>query len=121
MNAAQVMQTVFANPAYRTQLKCRGNRQMVMVGYSDSNKDGGYFTSNWNIYKAQQELWKVAQEAGVELRFFHGRGGNLGRGGGPAQRAIRGLPEGTVKYGQDLTEQGEVLSRYYNVPETGHS
>jgi phosphoenolpyruvate carboxylase len=94
---------------------------MIMVGYSDSNKDGGYFTSNWCIYKAQQELWEIAQAAGIELRFFHGRGGNLGRGGGPAQRAIRALPPGTVAYGQDLTEQGEVLSRYYNVPETAQA
>jgi phosphoenolpyruvate carboxylase len=121
VRAAQVMETVFANPAYRTQLACRGNQQMIMVGYSDSNKDGGYFTSNWHIYKAQRELWRVAQQAGVELRFFHGRGGNLGRGGGPAQRAIGALPTETVTYGQDLTEQGEVLSRYYNVPETGQA
>jgi phosphoenolpyruvate carboxylase len=94
---------------------------MIMVGYSDSNKDGGYCTSNWNIYKAQQALWQVAREAGVELRFFHGRGGNLGRGGGPAQRAIQALPPETVRYGQDLTEQGEVLSRFYNVPETAQA
>lgn len=120
-HAPGIMEKLFANPAYRIQLACRGNRQMVMVGYSDSNKDGGYFTSNWCIYKAQQELWQVAQAAGVELRFFHGRGGNLGRGGGPAQRAIRALPPGTVKFGQDLTEQGEVLSRYYNVPETAQA
>jgi len=121
VQAARVMKTAFADPAYRAQLVCRGNRQMIMVGYSDSNKDGGYFTSNWHIYKAQRELWQVAKEAGVELRFFHGRGGNLGRGGGPAQRAIAALPSETVTYGQDLTEQGEVLSRYYNVPETGQA
>lgn len=120
-HASAIMKVVFANPAYRSHLACRGNRQMIMVGYSDSNKDGGYFASNWNIYKAQQELWDVAKAAGVELRFFHGRGGNLGRGGGPAQRAIRALPPETVAYGQDLTEQGEVLSRYYNVPETGQA
>ena len=120
-NATDIMRAVFANPAYRQQLAARGNRQMIMVGYSDSNKDGGYFTSNWNIYKAQEALWAVAQEAGIELRFFHGRGGNLGRGGGPAQSAIRALPPGTVRYGQDLTEQGEVLSRYYNVPETAQA
>lgn len=120
-HAAGIMKALFENPAYRTQLASRGNRQMIMVGYSDSNKDGGYFTSNWCIYKAQQELWKIAQAAGIELRFFHGRGGNLGRGGGPAQRAIRALPPGTVKFGQDLTEQGEVLSRYYNVPETAQA
>jgi phosphoenolpyruvate carboxylase len=120
-NAVGIMRDVFANPAYRAHLACRGNRQMIMVGYSDSNKDGGYFTSNWSIYKAQQALWAVAEEAGVELRFFHGRGGNLGRGGGPAQRAIQALPPHTVRYGQDLTEQGEVLSRFYNVPETAQA
>ncbi len=120
-NAVGIMRTAFANPAYRAHLACRGNRQMIMVGYSDSNKDGGYFTSNWSIYKAQQVLWTVAEEAGVELRFFHGRGGNLGRGGGPAQRAIQALPPQTVRYGQDLTEQGEVLSRFYNVPETAQA
>lgn len=120
-HAVGIMKGVFQNPAYRTHLAARGNRQMIMVGYSDSNKDGGYFTSNWNVYKAQQDLWHVAKEAGVELRFFHGRGGNLGRGGGPAQRAIQALPPGTVRYGQDLTEQGEVLSRFYNVPETAQS
>ena len=120
-NAAKVMKALFKNPAYRIQLAARGNEQMVMVGYSDSNKDGGYFTSNWHIYRAQKELWAIAKEAGIKLRFFHGRGGNLGRGGGPAQRAIRALPPGSVEYGQDLTEQGEVLSRYYNVPETAQA
>jgi phosphoenolpyruvate carboxylase len=120
-HAVGIMKAAFANPAYRTHLASRGNRQMIMVGYSDSNKDGGYFTSNWNVYKAQQDLWQVAQDAGVDLRFFHGRGGNLGRGGGPAQRAIQALPPGTVRFGQDLTEQGEVLSRFYNVPETAQA
>lgn len=119
--AASVMTQLFNNDAYRKHLACRKNKQMIMLGYSDSNKDGGYFTSNWCIYKAQKELWDVAQTAGVQLSFFHGRGGNLGRGGGPAQRAIRALPDGTVAYGQDLTEQGEVLSRYYNVPETANT
>ncbi len=120
-HAVGIMKAVFANPAYRKHLAARGNRQMIMVGYSDSNKDGGYFTSNWSIYKAQRDLWQVATETGIELRFFHGRGGNLGRGGGPAQRAIQALPPGTVAYGQDLTEQGEVLSRFYNVPETAQA
>lgn len=120
-HAAGIMEAAFKNPAYRIHLACRGNRQMIMVGYSDSNKDGGYFSSNWCIYKAQQALWKVAQSAGVELCFFHGRGGNLGRGGGPAQRAIQALPPETVRFGQDITEQGEVLSRYYNVPETAQA
>ncbi|MEB3286351.1 MAG: phosphoenolpyruvate carboxylase [Vampirovibrionales bacterium] len=119
--APAIMKTLFENPAYQAQLKSRGNRQMIMVGYSDSNKDGGYFTSNWHIYQAQQALWALAKAYGITLRFFHGRGGNLGRGGSPAQRAIKALPDETVRYGQDLTEQGEVISRYYNVPETAQA
>ncbi|MEM0951086.1 MAG: phosphoenolpyruvate carboxylase [Cyanobacteria bacterium P01_H01_bin.74] len=121
LTAHTVMEKLFKNKAYRTHLECRNNEQLIMLGYSDSNKDGGYFTSNWCIYTAQKALWDVAKKAGIKLRFFHGRGGNLGRGGGPAQRAIRALPEETVLYGQDLTEQGEVLSRYYNVPETAQN
>src|SRR5262249_49753278 len=76
-HAPAIMKPLSENPAYRMQLSCRGNRQMVMVGYSDSNKDGGYFTSNWHIYKAQKKLWDLAKTHGIELRFFHGRGGNL--------------------------------------------
>ncbi len=119
--APDIMKAVFENPAYQIQLASRNNRQLIMVGYSDSNKDGGYFTSNWHIYKAQQALWDLAKQHKVQLRFFHGRGGNLGRGGGPAQRAIWALPAETLAFGQDLTEQGEVISRYYNVPETAQA
>jgi len=116
-NAATTLELLFQNPAYRIQLACRGNRQLVMLGYSDSNKDGGYFTSNWLLYKTQQELFDVSQKHGIELRFFHGRGGSIGRGGAPAQRAIQALPTHTARFGQDLTEQGEVLSRQYNITE----
>lgn len=114
--APDVMRTLFANEAYRLQLRARGNQQLIMLGYSDSNKDGGYLTSNWHIYRAQKALFEVAKTHGIALRFFHGRGGNLGRGGAPTQRAIAALPAGTATYGQDLTEQGEVLSRAYLNP-----
>ncbi|MEB3206488.1 MAG: phosphoenolpyruvate carboxylase [Vampirovibrionales bacterium] len=112
-NAPAVMRALFSNEAYRAQLRARGNQQVIMLGYSDSNKDGGYFTSNWHIYKAQKALFAVAKNYNIQLRFFHGRGGNIGRGGGPMHRAIQALPAGTAIYGQDLTEQGEVLTRSY--------
>lgn len=115
-NAASVMAAVYQNPAYRQQLACRQDYQLVMLGYSDSNKDGGYFTSNWQLYRTQKEVLAVARQYGYKLRFFHGRGGNIGRGGSTSHRAVQALPPGCAEYGQDLTEQGEVLSRYYNIP-----
>ncbi len=114
-HAAPVFELLFSNEAYQRQLACRGNTQIVMLGYSDSNKDGGYFCSNWEAYKAQRVLLDLAKRYGIRLRFFHGRGGNIGRGGVPTQRAIKALPPKSCEYGEDLTEQGEVLSRYYNV------
>jgi phosphoenolpyruvate carboxylase len=117
-NAPQVMETLLSNPAYQAQLAARGQEQLIMLGYSDSNKDGGYLTSNWELYLAQKRLLAVAQRFGVTFRFFHGRGGNLGRGGGPTARAIAALPPGSATFGQDLTEQGEVLSRLYNLEDT---
>lgn len=119
-NAPKVMTALFENPAYRQQLACRQNQQLIMLGYSDSNKDGGYICCNWELYKAQVELLKVAKKYKVEIRFFHGRGGNIGRGGAPTHRAITALPLGSSQFGQDLTEQGEVLPRYYNVPESAY-
>lgn len=116
-NAPAVMKAIFENPAYQHVLACHNHTQLVMLGYSDSNKDGGYLPSNWWIYKAQKALLDVAEAYGVKLRFFHGRGGNIGRGGGPTHRAIKALPPGSGSHGQELTEQGEVLSRYYNIPE----
>ena len=114
-NAADIMQALYENEAYRIQLACHDHEQLIMLGYSDSNKDGGYFNSNWELYKAQKALVAVAQQYDIKVRFFHGRGGNIGRGGGPSHRAIRALPAHAVEYGQDQTEQGEVLSSYYNV------
>jgi phosphoenolpyruvate carboxylase len=113
--APDVMRAAFSNPAYTRYLQASGRRQTVMLGYSDSSKDGGYFCSNWEIYLAQERLLEVAQAFGIQMRFFHGRGGSIGRGGGPTQRAIMALPAGAVKHGQDLTEQGEVLARHYAI------
>jgi phosphoenolpyruvate carboxylase len=114
-SAPKILEDMFKNPAYQQQLKCRNQTQLVMLGYSDSNKDGGYITSGWELYKAQKALMAVAEKYGVTLRFFHGRGGNIGRGGAPTQRAILALPPQTTHHGQELTEQGEVISRLYNV------
>jgi phosphoenolpyruvate carboxylase len=113
--APHVMRDLYNNPVYRIQLEARGGQQEIMLGYSDSDKDAGYVTSNWWLYRAQQELTVEAQHAGVEVTFFHGRGGAIGRGGGPLQRAILGQPSGTVQGRLNVTEQGEVLfSRYAN-------
>jgi phosphoenolpyruvate carboxylase len=92
---------------------------MVMLGYSDSNKLCGIVTSQWLIYQTQLGLMALAAECNQPLKLFHGRGGNIGRGGGPNKKAIWAMPAGTCQYGQDVTEQGEVLSRHYNRPESG--
>lgn len=101
---------------YRAHLERVGGSQTVMIGYSDSTKDGGYLAANWALYRAQRELYEVATQHGVRIRFFHGRGGSLGRGGGPAAASILSLPRPTVRDGLRLTEQGEVLADRYNDP-----
>ena len=114
-----IMDELFSIPFYRELLKSLGNTQEVMLGYSDSNKDGGYLTANWELYKAEVELVKVFEKHGIELRLFHGRGGTVGRGGGPSYQAILAQPPGSVNAQIRITEQGEVISSKYSDPEIG--
>jgi phosphoenolpyruvate carboxylase len=118
--AAATMRTLLETPVYRTALRAAGDEQEVMVGYSDSNKDAGYVASGWATYRAQIEMSDVFREHGVLWLFFHGRGGAVGRGGGPSNRAILAQPPGTVGGRIKLTEQGEVLSAKYSLPEIAH-
>jgi phosphoenolpyruvate carboxylase len=119
-SAADTMRTLLETPVYRTALRAAGDEQEVMVGYSDSNKDAGYVASGWATYRAQIEMAEVFREHGVLWIFFHGRGGAIGRGGGPSNRAILSQPPGTVGGRIKLTEQGEVLSAKYSLPEIAH-
>ncbi len=116
---AKIMDELFAIPYYRKLLNSRGDTQEVMLGYSDSNKDGGYLTANWELYKAEVELVKVFEKHNIELRLFHGRGGTVGRGGGPSYDAILAQPPGSVNGQIRITEQGEVISSKYSNPEIG--
>jgi phosphoenolpyruvate carboxylase len=118
--APGVLERLWATDLYRRQLRAREHRQQVMLGYSDSDKDAGYVTSNWLLYRAQQVLTKTARRHGVEVTFFHGRGGAIGRGGGPLHRAILGQPAGTVNGRLKVTEQGEVLFTRYANPGIAH-
>jgi len=115
--APEIMRRLFESPVYRRLLAAQGNLQEVMIGYSDSSKDGGILTSSWELYKAQERLWEVAREQGVELRLFHGRGGTVGRGGGPSHEAILAQPPDTVAGRIKITEQGEVISSKYGLAE----
>src|SRR6267378_3589423 len=114
-----VMRSALENPVYRGWVRARGDEQEVMLGYSDSNKDGGYLSSSWTLYKATADLLRVFRAHGVRLRLFHGRGGTVGRGGGPSYEAVLSQPPGSVDGALRLTEQGEVIASKYADPENG--
>ncbi len=118
-NAGETMNTLLETPVYRAAVDSVG-LQEIMVGYSDSNKDVGYVASGWHIYRGQLEMARVMREHGVDWEFFHGRGGAVGRGGGPSYTAVRSQPPGTVGGRLKVTEQGEMLSAKFSVPEIAH-
>jgi phosphoenolpyruvate carboxylase len=111
--APAMMRELLAVPVVRRSVRALGGTQEVMIGYSDSNKDGGYFSSNWELVKAQARLTRVGEELGVPIAFFHGRGGSVSRGGAPLGRAIATQPAGSIRGRMRITEQGEVVSLKY--------
>ena len=118
--APAILKELLAVPLVQRSLRGHGNVQEVMIGYSDSNKDGGYFTANWELAKAQGTMTRLGEELGVQIAFFHGRGGSVSRGGAPTGRAIASLPPGSIRGGFRVTEQGEVVSYKYANRGTAH-
>jgi phosphoenolpyruvate carboxylase len=119
MQAPGVMTSLFTNPQYQSYLAKHNHVQQIMIGYSDSNKDGGYVASNWSLYRAQESLARLCALHGVKLELFHGRGGSIGRGGGPTNRAILAQPPGSMLGPIKITEQGEVIHYRYGNPDIG--
>ncbi len=117
-NGAAILHAMLDLPLYRALVDAQGGCQEVMLGYSDSNKDGGYLAANWAVYRAELTLVEVARKTGIRLRLFHGRGGTVGRGGGPSYQAILAQPPGAVNGSLRLTEQGEVIAAKYAEPQT---
>ena len=115
--AADVVDSLWSHPLYQRWLGDRGRHQEIMLGYSDSNKDGGYLASNWALYRCQADLVRIADRHDVRLRLFHGRGGTVGRGGGSSYHAIVAQPAGSVQVGLRMTEQGEMISAKFADPE----
>lgn len=118
--ARELLDTLLGLPAYREHVARRGDHQQVMIGYSDSNKDGGYLTATWQLQRAQRAVADITARHGVRLTLFHGRGGSIGRGGGPANAAIRAQPPESVQGRLKLTEQGEVIAARYRDPVLAH-
>jgi phosphoenolpyruvate carboxylase len=114
--APEILERLFANPAYRAHLERRGGTQQVMIGYSDSNKDGGYLSANWELHLAQRRIPAVCEKNGFRLTLFHGRGGTVGRGGGRTNHAILAQPPESVRGRLKLTEQGETITARYAIP-----
>jgi phosphoenolpyruvate carboxylase len=119
-DAAAILELLFTSDVYRAQLKSHNDEQMVMIGYSDSNKDGGYLMANWSLYQAQEEITAMAKKHGIKLTIFHGRGGTIARGGGPANQAIRAQPAGSINGRFRVTEQGEIIASRYANPDLAH-
>src|SRR5262249_57887441 len=107
--APRILEKLFALPVYRAHLETCGGEQMIMIGYSDSNKDGGYLSANWALYRAQESIARVCEAHRVVLTIFHGRGGTVARGGGPAGRAVPGPPAGTRRGGLRRNRPGRDL------------
>lgn len=119
-SAAETVEAMLSHEQYAAHVRALGGKQVVMIGYSDSTKDGGYVAACWGLHEAQIAVHRAAADKGVRVVFFHGRGGSLGRGGGPAARAIRSHPPRTVRAGLRVTEQGEVLAERYDDPEIAY-
>jgi phosphoenolpyruvate carboxylase len=118
--APHILADLFSLEVYQQHLATTGNEQMVMIGYSDSNKDGGYLAADWALYQAQENIAQVCRDHRIKLTLFHGRGGTVARGGGPANRAIRAQPPGSVGGRFRVTEQGEVIAARYSNPHLAH-